>query len=224
MRYNDRHSSESLSSKKDDIDGRIIPPQFRIPDPFTDMEINRIWVFFRWYVSLFSIDQIMELTSMRFPFRTSLIDRLDGPSMFKCDFTWYNSGSIPFNDEIRFFLNYRWKKKTYPENYSLNEMLCVRSKKNKKKLWWYVDAHKVHTSLDMSSNSTNGALLISSWKFLSYEKKNHITSWTHLQCTKNGICDSIASEFRPCISQLKIKFKKPEWTWITGFLILQKKK
>ena len=32
----------------------------------------------------FSTTQIMELTSMRLLFRTSPIDRLDGPPMFKC--------------------------------------------------------------------------------------------------------------------------------------------
>ena len=53
--------------------------------------------FFRLYVSSlslsillshhsnpFSATQIMELTSMRLLFRTSPIDRLDGPPMFKC--------------------------------------------------------------------------------------------------------------------------------------------
>ena len=31
--------------EENDIDGRLIPPQFTIPGEFTDMEINRIGVF-----------------------------------------------------------------------------------------------------------------------------------------------------------------------------------
>jgi origin recognition complex subunit 5 len=35
-----------------DIDGRLIPPQFSIPGEFTDMEINRIGVFSAVRISL----------------------------------------------------------------------------------------------------------------------------------------------------------------------------
>ena len=31
--------------EENDIDGRVVPPQFTIPGEFTDMEINRIGVF-----------------------------------------------------------------------------------------------------------------------------------------------------------------------------------
>jgi hypothetical protein len=31
--------------EENDIDGRLIPPQFTIPGEFTDMEINRVGVF-----------------------------------------------------------------------------------------------------------------------------------------------------------------------------------
>jgi len=60
--------------EENDIDGRYIPRQFSIPGEFTDMEINRVGVF----------STIMELTSMRLLYRTSPMDRLDGPPMFKC--------------------------------------------------------------------------------------------------------------------------------------------
>ena len=71
--------------------------------------------FFQLYVSLsfispliikkpFLLTQIMELTSMRLLFRTSPIDRLDGPPMFKCAISYGTTLAlakqlmIPLND------------------------------------------------------------------------------------------------------------------------------
>ena len=71
--------------------------------------------FFQLYVSLsfispliikkpFLLTQIMELTSMRLLFRTSPIDRLDGPLMFKCAISYDTTLAlakqlmIPLND------------------------------------------------------------------------------------------------------------------------------
>lgn len=101
--------------EENDIDGRVVPPQFTIPGEFTDMEINRIGVFssVRLFLSLSThiyisltnfFFQIMELTSMRLLFRTSPTDRLDGPPMFKCAISYDTTLAlakqlmIPLND------------------------------------------------------------------------------------------------------------------------------
>ena len=104
--------------EENDIDNRLIPPQFTIPGEFTDMEINRIGVFSAVRILSLSIlsyiqktpfqlttfTQIMELTSMSLLFRTSPMDRLDGPPMFKCAISYDTTLAlakqlvIPLND------------------------------------------------------------------------------------------------------------------------------
>ena len=78
--------------ENDNIESRLIPLQFTIPSEFTDMEINSIKVLSAVcmsFLSLFSTFTFKpfcysdNVTSMRLPFRTSSIDRLAGPPMFK---------------------------------------------------------------------------------------------------------------------------------------------
>ena len=102
--------------EENDIDGRFIPRQFNIPGEFTDMEINRVGVFsavrvpllpFFFFHNLLLMEnsfQIMELTSMRLLHRTSPMDKLDGPPMFKCAISYdatlalARQLTIPLND------------------------------------------------------------------------------------------------------------------------------
>ena len=76
----------------DNIEGRLILLQFTIPGEFADMELNSIRVLSpvcMSFLSLFSSFRFKpfcysdNVTSMRLLFRTSSIDRLAGPPMFK---------------------------------------------------------------------------------------------------------------------------------------------
>ncbi|TFK36242.1 origin recognition complex subunit 5 C-terminus-domain-containing protein [Crucibulum laeve] len=80
--------------EENDAETRLPAPEFTIPGEYTDMEIARVGV----------LGLINQLTSMRLLFRTSPVDRLDGPPMYKCS-VGYDSVlglarglKIPLND------------------------------------------------------------------------------------------------------------------------------
>ncbi|KAH0838828.1 origin recognition complex, subunit 5 [Lanmaoa asiatica] len=60
--------------EENDYETRPHDPRFELPGEYTDMEIGRIYIY----------TTITELTLMRVLHRTSAIDKLDGPPMFKC--------------------------------------------------------------------------------------------------------------------------------------------
>ncbi|KAF5354089.1 hypothetical protein D9756_006949 [Leucocoprinus leucothites] len=59
--------------EENDVDSRLPNPELAIPGEYTDMEITRVGIH----------SAIMELVSMHFLLRTSPVDRIDGPPMFK---------------------------------------------------------------------------------------------------------------------------------------------
>ncbi|KAF9221234.1 small oligopeptide transporter [Gyrodon lividus] len=60
--------------EENDFESRPHDPRFELPGEYTDMEIGRIHVY----------AAITELTFMRAMHRTTAMDKLDGPPMFKC--------------------------------------------------------------------------------------------------------------------------------------------
>ncbi|EIN04783.1 hypothetical protein PUNSTDRAFT_128273 [Punctularia strigosozonata HHB-11173 SS5] len=77
-----------------DADVRPDKPQYTVPGEYTEMEISRVGV----YAS------IMELTSIRLLHRTSPVDKLDGPPMFKSAISYESAMTlardlgVPLND------------------------------------------------------------------------------------------------------------------------------
>ncbi|KNZ75989.1 Origin recognition complex subunit 5 [Termitomyces sp. J132] len=80
--------------EENDVETRLLAPEFKIPGEYTDMETSRVAVY----------SAVMELTSMRLIHRTTPGDRIDGPPSFKCGISYdvalalAKELSIPLND------------------------------------------------------------------------------------------------------------------------------
>jgi origin recognition complex subunit 5 len=82
--------------EENDTDTRLSNPDFTIPGEHTDMEISRVGVYsaVRFFLSFFLLPfvwgadkkkKVMQLVSQHLLLRTSSLDRIDGPPMFKCN-------------------------------------------------------------------------------------------------------------------------------------------
>ncbi|KAG8220677.1 OPT oligopeptide transporter protein-domain-containing protein [Butyriboletus roseoflavus] len=82
--------------EENDYETRPHDPRFELPGEYTDMEIGRIYIYAK----------IAELTLMRALHRTSAMDKLDGPPMFKCGISYdvalalARDLDVPLNDLI----------------------------------------------------------------------------------------------------------------------------
>ncbi|KAG0697046.1 OPT oligopeptide transporter protein-domain-containing protein [Suillus ampliporus] len=80
--------------EENDVESRPHDPCFELPGEYTDMELGRVHVY----------AAITELTSMRALHRTTAVDKLDGPPMYKCGISFWVAGAlakdlqVPLND------------------------------------------------------------------------------------------------------------------------------
>lgn len=80
--------------EENDVENRPHEPYFELPGEHTDMELGRVHVY----------AAITELTSMRALHRTTAVEKLEGPPMYKCGISFWVAGAlakdlqVPLND------------------------------------------------------------------------------------------------------------------------------